>query len=353
MGIISSCSTTSLSDFFSGEKSSNSRNQELLDDFDVEEKVLEQFKEKPQNVEKPKTKKIEKDLPQKKSKKDKKKAITKRRVIKPTPTNIKAPIVRKKGFQYPDDYPQKLRNLDRISQKFWSKFTPYFFEGEKMVMDISYLGLSTGKITISSEGIKKIGTRDSYHINARIKTSAYYSYLYSLDDYCDSYLSIEENVPLKFSLIQRESKQDIDDLQLFDIDKLKTYTFYKRVTSEKTKKSKNEKFIPRFYQDPLSVLYFLRGLPLHKGTSFTIPIVNKGKVEVMNVKSLGTEKIKTEIGKKDAIKLAVTTKHKGDTIEGGSMTFWFSNDSKRIFLKFNAKIKIGSVSGHILEYTEN
>jgi hypothetical protein len=222
-------------------------------------------------------------------------------------------------------------------------------EGEKIQLHISYMGVSTGKIKMETRKSVKLGGHESYHVHARVKTADFYSYLYSVDDICDSYIRKDNFIPLKFSLIQRESAQDIDDLQLFDQGEHKTYSLYKRVTKEKTKKKKKIEFIPKKFQDPLSVFYFIRGLPMDK-RKYIIPIVNQGRVEILSAKFDMVETIKTDIGTMEAYRVDVSTKHKGKTIEGGKMTFWFSADEKRIFLKFNAKIKIGSISGEIDSY---
>ncbi len=219
-------------------------------------------------------------------------------------------------------------------------------------MDINYMGISTGKIVLTTEEETTIGEQKVYHAKARVKTSDYYSYLYELDDNIDSFTSKETLTPVKFSLIQRESGQDIDDLQLFDLDKLKTYSFYKRVTDDRTKKKKEEKYTPIKYTDPLSIIWFLRGLPMDKGKSFDIPIMNRGKVIMLHAENDGPETIKTKIGKVKAYKMTATTAYTGETLKSGDMTFWFSADDRRIFLKFKAKIKIGSISGDIETFSK-
>ena len=328
----------------------------MKEDFKVDEKVLEKFKEvKSKSAEVKKTQEVKKDeIPEKKAIPPKKiinnKKVVKKKPVQSKPIQKKKKKVTKQAFQYPPDYKEELKKLDKESEKFWFKYQPILFEGEKMILDISYGGVSTGKITISTLPSTKLGEEDVFHINTRIKTADFYSYLYELDDYCDSYLTKKEFRPLKFSLIQRESSQDIDDLQLFDLNELKTYSFYKRVTSEKEKKSKKVKTIPRFFQDPFSVIYFLRGLPLEIGNSYVIPLVNQGKVEILSAKVERKEVLSTKIGEKEAYVLKIFTKAKGKTIKGGEMTFWFSTDEKRIFLKFRAKIKLGSINGEILEY---
>jgi hypothetical protein len=359
-----SCSTTSFKDFWgSSDESLAQRNDELMKDFEVQDNVLEKFKEtkapkiigpeikpvvnkKRMNPEPRVVKTLRVDKNKKKITTQKIKLKTKVKLKSKTKHNTSVTVKPK----YPESFPERLISFDKRSEKYWNDFKPILFPGERTVLDISYMGGSIGKITLSTKNQTKIGETEVYHVNARVKTADFYSYLYELDDYCDSYIRKDNFKPLKFSLIQRQSAQNIDDLQLFDHDELKTYSFYKRITDEKTKKKKSVGNIPLFFQDPLSIVYFIRGLPMIPGQNYEIPIVNKGKVELLIAKIDKQETIKTKIGKMSAIKVSVLTKHKGKTIEGGKMTFWYSNDAQKIFLRFKAKIKIGSVSGEINSY---
>lgn len=361
--LLFSCSSA-LKNIFQSDEVTAKRNEKLMkEDFKVKEDVLSKFQENKTEIQKSesKNKKEKINLNSNKVLKQKvesKKVEKKRVAIKPKPkkfkknqykTNKKQPSIVNK---YRDDFPEDLIDLDDESKKYWNTFSPTLFPGEKTILNISYMGVSTGKITIQTKPETRLGKTDVYHMKARVKTADFYSYLYEVDDHCDSYISKENFLPLKFSLIQRQSSQDIDDLQLFDHAKKKTYSFYKRVTKEKKKKKKKIKDIPRFFQDPLSVLYFIRGLPMVAGKTYGIPLVNQGKVEALNATFEKIETIKTAIGEKKAYKVKISTKHSGKTIKGGKMTFWFSADERRIFLKFNAKIKIGTVNGEIESYKE-
>lgn len=353
-----SCATT-FQNFFNNDNSSQERNEKLMqEDFGVDKDVFDKFKENKTVVVEPKQKakpKIKSEAPKEIKISKKKKIKIKKKVrtaIKPKIPKRKIIIPPKKISPYPEGYPEKLKKHDEVSKTFWKDFKPLLFKGESVTLNITYLGVSTGQITIKTLADTMIGDSNVYHINARVKTADFYSYLYEIDDMCDSYIRPENFTPLKFSLIQRESSQDIDDLQLFDLTKLKTYSLYKRVTKEKKKKKKTVKNIPMYFQDPLSVLYFIRGLPMEKGRKYVIPIVNQGKVEVLTAEMEAIETISTKIGKKEAFKVKIRTKHKGKTIKGGKMTFWFTTGAKRIFLKFDAKIKIGSVHGVIENYKE-
>lgn len=347
-----SCSSFSWREFFGQNDSAEKRNEEMMADFEMDKELQERFAVR-EKKEEPK-KEVKETQPQLKPApaKQVEKKQKKRKAIRPKPPKkkIKTAEIKKKTFEYPTDYPEKLIGFDKSSKKFWEEYKPVMYPGEQMILNITYMGINTGKITIKTRDSLFLGESEVNHFHARIKTSSYYSYLYEVDDYCDSYVGKSDFLPRKFSLIQRESSQSIDDLQLFDLEKLETLALYKRETKDKKKKKKIVKPIPRYFQDPLSVVYFLRGLPLDKVASYSIPVVNQGKVELMEVKTGETETIKTEIGKQKAHVLKIQTSHQGKTIKGGDMTFWFSADERKIFLKFEAEIKIGSIRGEIESY---
>lgn len=357
-----SCSNIKWSSFFDDDNDNSKRNEKLMKSFEVEDDVMSKFEVKKEEkpVEKTEALVVEEvkkvDKVENKLKTNKTRATVKKLSAKKTTKTIKKPVknIVKKSLpnklKFPQDYPDKLKTIGSRAKANWKKYKPVFFEGEKVFMDINYMGVSTGRIIISTLDPIFIGDKKAYHFNAKVKTASYYRYLYELDDTVDSYFGVDNLLPLKFSLIQRETDKDVDDLQLFDHEELKTYSFYKKVTPKKTKKKKRTKYIPSHYVDPLSIIYFLRGLPMKKGSSYEIPIMNQGKIIMLNTRVMGTTQIDTKIGKKQAYMMKANTKYSGDTLKSGDMTFWFSADEKRIFLKFEAEIKIGSITGDIEKY---
>jgi len=354
-----------LSELFGDEVQNKKMNEQLMESFEVEKDVMSKFSQGTAKevvkteIEKIKSvkaeKKITKNTKTVKKKKSVKKVVKVSKKTKIAKMKISKPVAIKPVVtesKYPEDYPESLVKINQTTEKFWPNFKPVQFVGEKTYLDINYMGLSTGKIVLETKPETTIGDSVVYHISARIKTARYYRYLYELDDTVDSYLAKSSFTPVKFSLIQRESSQDIDDLQLFDLDKLLGYTFYKRVTKKKTKKKQGKSFIPERFQDPVSILYFLRGFNFSSKGTYKVPILNKGKVTLLEISSQGSEKIKTELGKIDAYKLKAVTTYTGDTIKKGDMFFWFSKDERRILLRFKAQTKIGAISGEIEKYSK-
>ncbi len=250
----------------------------------------------------------------------------------------------------PKDYPPEFVKLNEKAQKVWDQYKPNHHQGQKIYLDIHYLGMTVGKILVQNLGKSMIGEKEVWHFHARFKSAPFYSNIYELDDNVNTYVTTDKFLSIKYSLIQRESKQDIDDLQLHDRDALQTHWFYHQKKSDGTKKEKKaEKPIPYFSTDPFSVLFFYQGLPLKNGDVYEIPVINKGKILLLRSKVEGREQLQTEKGSYKAVRIHATTQYTGDHLKSGDLYFWFSDDPSRKLLKARAKIKIGSVTADMVE----
>lgn len=247
------------------------------------------------------------------------------------------------------DYPKEYFDITKKAEETWKKYSPRHKVGSKTYLDIHYLGMTVGKIMFTNKGLKTIKGQEVWHFHARFKSAPFYSAIYELDDTVDTYVTKNNFLSVRYSLIQRESKQNVDDLQLFDRELLKSFWFYKMVRPDKTKVKNEERPIPAISTDPFSVVFFFQGLPLVNGEKYEIPLMNKGKVLILKAEVEGRETIETEIGKKKAIRLHAMTKYTGDHLKSGDMTFWFSDDDNRTLLRASAKIKIGSVTADVVE----
>jgi len=334
--LLGSCSSWNQKDFEKDlEKSPDSKpviteeQAPILEKFEVTE--VEEQKPAPVVKEKPKS------IPQKK-------AVAPKKTPDPV---VKAPEVK----PLPADYPPEMLATNERAKKVWDVYKSNHFVDEKIFLDIHYLGMTVGKIMITNKGKKMIDDKEVWHFHARFKSAPFYSNIYELDDTVDTYVSTEKFLSVKYTVIQRESKQNVDDIQLLDHEALKVYWLYysKRLSDGKKKNKKEEKFIPYYSIDPFSSLFLYQGLPLKNGDLYEIPVVNKGKVLIMKSRVLGRETIETESGVRKAIKLQATTQYTGDKLKSGEMTFWFSDDEKRSLLKAQAKISLGSVTADIVK----
>lgn len=281
-------------------------------------------------------------------------AVTKK-VLKPEPKKVLKPDLPLTQdvpvSKLPADYPEELIKINSKAESVWKQYSPNHFANEKIFLDIHYLGMTVGKIMVTNRGKKMINGKEVWHFHSRFKSAPFYSNIYELDDTVDTYVTTDQFLSIRYSLIQRESKQDVDDLQLNDRDQMKTFWFYKQKKSDGELKNKEKNaYIPYFSIDPFSMLFFFQGLPMKNNDIYEIPIINKAKMLILRSEVEGREEINTE--DKDnvkAIRVHATTQYTGETLKSGDMYLWFSDDSQRRLLKAQAKIKIGSVTADIVE----
>lgn len=254
-------------------------------------------------------------------------------------------------YVYPANYPEDYKKLDKKSEKYWSQYKIPYKPGEQMIFDVKYFGITAGQIALTVQPNKVIGDKVVNHFHVKMRSAPFYKMIYEVNDYLDSYVDAEKFLPIKYMVVQRESKQDVDDLQLFDNEKLLTHYRYKRV-KKKDASVKNEadsKFIPRFYQDSFSVLYFMRAMDLKVGDTYEFPVITRAKPWIIKVNVAKTEKVETKLGVKDAFRLNAITQYPGVLKANGEAIFWISADEKKQILKFQAKVKLGSIDGELVD----
>lgn len=311
------------------------------------EKLLEKFEvvdNTPATVVIPKEEKKAK-TPKQTSKAVAKPKMKQVKVKQPLPLTQDIPV-----NKLPANYPANLVVINTKAEQVWRNYKPNHFVDEKIFLDIHYLGMTVGKIMVTNRGKKMINGKEVWHFHSRFKSAPFYSNIYELDDTVDTYVTSDQFLSTRYSLIQRESKQDVDDLQLHDRDQMKSFWFYKQKKSDgKIRNKEKNAYIPYFSIDPFSVVFFYQGLPLKNGDVYEIPVINKSKILILKSEVEGREKIKTELGERKAIRVHATTKYTGETLKSGDLYFWFSDDNRRTLLRAQAKIKIGSVTADIVD----
>ncbi|MFN8008843.1 MAG: DUF3108 domain-containing protein [Terriglobia bacterium] len=105
--------------------------------------------------------------------------------------------------------------------------------------------------------------------------------------------------------------------------------------------------LPECVQDVLSAIYHARRQLLKPDKRFSIMVADDGKVKEIEVNIVKSEKIEVMGEKKAALMIEAKSVFGGLYKESGSFYVWFSDDGQRIPLQFEAKIKLGKVSGSI------
>jgi hypothetical protein len=268
-------------------------------------------------------------------------------------------ITKKKGSSkkakheiLPEEIAKLYEPIDKSSEEVWKSFTPYLTNEEEIVMKVAFFGVTVGFMKISVAPMVEIKNTKAYHLIVRLKSADFYSFIYSLDNVVESFIDEKKIIPLKYILVQRESKQRVDDFQIFDSEKRQTFSWYKRekLSTGEIQKKDESGYLTKYFQDSLSALFFTRGLKFEPGKVIEFPLVNKGKTLIVKLKVLGIEDLKVMGKFQKAYKIEASSYPIQGEKKDEYVLFWYSQDPEQRLLKFSAKVKFGNVSGEIVEY---
>jgi hypothetical protein len=172
-----------------------------------------------------------------------------------------------------------------------------------------------------------------------------FSLVYRINDRMETMFDFNSFVSHKFRLMLDESKQTRDSQELNDPVKKQTFFWNRMNTPSKgfiEKKVFTE--IPPLSQDSLSVLYFLRTLPLKDGDQYGFPMVSEGKILDATAQVIGREDFDSPMGRVRAIKVKPEVRYHGILKKAGDSFIWMTDDDRRFILRMEARVKIGTVT---------
>ena len=101
--------------------------------------------------------------------------------------------------------------------------------------------------------------------------------------------------------------------------------------------------VPAESRDPLSAIYALRAQPLQAGPVVSMPVVDGADVYQTRWQAAGPEPIVTPAGRFSAWRLTPSLSDAdGQPITGVRITLWLSNDARRLPVKLQSELPIGT-----------
>jgi hypothetical protein len=220
--------------------------------------------------------------------------------------------------------------------------------GEKATYSITYFGMEAGLFTLEALPYKQIDGRKVYHVKGTAESSKIFNLFYRINDSVETFFDFQGLYSHRFHLLLDESKQSRDALELND--SMKAQTFYwnrwKHVEKEYVE-TKEFKPIPRFPQDSLSALYYLRTVPLPPDSVVTFPVVSEGNMWEAVVTVVRREMLDTPLGRVQTVVLKPETKYQGILQKRGDSFLWLTDDDRRHLVRLEAKVKIGTVAAEL------
>ena len=207
-------------------------------------------------------------------------------------------------------------------------------EYEKLAYDVRWCGMSVGILTTSILGITNYKGRDAYVLEATMKTNAFLSKIYKIEDRFVSYMDVETLYTLRHEVSRRDGNYKKNAITEFDQTNQKAY--YKNFI-DKSEKSFD---IPIGIHDILSAYYSFMLLPLRIGDKIDFNVSNNEK----NYQSFCLVQSKAlvrlpEFGKKEYETFLVQpyAHLRGAKVDKGKVNAYFSCEKRRLLLL--AKVK--------------
>jgi uncharacterized protein DUF3108 len=229
-----------------------------------------------------------------------------------------------------------------------------FREGERLVYDVSWLGLKAGEATLEVQGVVTLDGHQAYHLVTVAQSAPVISKIYRVDDRTESFLQTTPMRALQFDKNLREGRYRHNSQTVFDQEKgIATFRYldFSKVPKDIMRQDEAERYGKYVTQefplspgslDELSVLYYVRTLPLQSSTTVTAKVFASRKNWELEVKVLGRETLETVLGRRETLKVEPLLKYEGIFQRKGRMIVWLTDDAERIPVQMQSEIVIGS-----------
>ncbi len=208
---------------------------------------------------------------------------------------------------------------------------------EKFEYDLTWTGIKAGKATLevtdAGAHIKIVSTAQS---------AKWVSVFYTVDDRVESTFSKNPGSkfsghPVNYKLKIREGRHRRDKEVIFQQAAGKA-TYIDHINNER-----HDFDVPPLVFDPLSSFFHVRTLDLTVGTPVYVAIFDSKKVWSVEVQVLRKEKISLPKWTVDTIVVRPLMQSEGIFYKKGDIYIWLTDDAKRIPVKMETKVAIGSV----------
>jgi len=203
---------------------------------------------------------------------------------------------------------------------------------EELTFVVRFGPVKAGTAVMAVPEYQQIHSRTCYRVVTSIKSNAFMSTFFRVDDRIESLIDSAGLFSWFFKKRIREGTFSAERSAVFD----HRHGFV--IEESDTVK------VPPFTQDILSVFYFIRTQPLVVGESFFVDNYADKKFYPVEVKVLKKEKITVPAGTFKCIKIEPRMRRGGLFSQKGRLWVWLTDDPKKLIVKMKSKIPVGVIS---------
>lgn len=225
--------------------------------------------------------------------------------------------------------------------------------GETLEISLGWMGLPAGTATLEVREGQPFQGRKTYHLYGNVLSSKLVDTIYHVDNTAESFVDSSGFIPYKFLLHMLETHQKKETRVAFDHTEKKAYYWSKRISQKwgDETQDRTDELVPGA-KDLWSALYYARTLTYKMHEKQTLYVYENGKNYFVEVEPVAKEVLNTKLGAFQCWKIQVTIKLDNILRPTGDIFLWLSDDNKKYIVKFDAKIKIGSLYGNLVSLRE-
>jgi len=223
-----------------------------------------------------------------------------------------------------------------------------FKPGERLTMRVTYMGMTAGYFTIRV-GEDRVDDRSLYTLKMKARTAGAVDWFYKVRDTLVSYVDVQGLYSWGYDYFQDHGGE-----------KETTRVRYDQANGFVIENGERSDSVPRYTQDILSALYYLRSQDLQVGQSYSFPVHVSDDYYQLVLTVDGMENIATYEGWQEAYRLVpdVRSKKKAQELQKkvyrnrkGGVRLWISTDGRRLPLRVALPARFGTFYGYLEAYS--
>lgn len=221
--------------------------------------------------------------------------------------------------------------------------------GEVITHNVHYFKISAGTLALKVKPMVYVNNRKAYNFVTEIKTSSFYSKVYSVDDSVETFVDYETLVPSVYALHVKETGQLREARMLFDENTGQAKFWEKKVTDKNGEEEKKQTWdILPYSQNVFSAIFYIRNFQWEVGKEVAFRVADDEQNLIFKGKCIRREKIDTELGEMSALVIKPEIILKGKFKPVGDIYIWLSDDEHKYPLRIESKIKIGTLVSEVI-----
>jgi hypothetical protein len=213
-----------------------------------------------------------------------------------------------------------------------------FGVGEKLSFDVNYGFINAGTASMEVSKLIEFQGRPCYQIVTHANSNKFFTSFYKVDDRVESIIDAAGLFSWRFEKKLREGGYRAE--RSYQFDQVRNLVMEGKDTIP----------VEPYTQDALSVLYYVRTVPLEVGKSVYAYNYVDGKKMNLEVKVLKKEQITVAAGTFDCLVVEPLSQSVGVFKNEGTLRVWLTDDRLRLPVLMKSKILVGSISAELTDY---